>query len=138
MNYNSLDEVYDAAKKSIEAVGLVYVKMDYEHAMPYFDEYNCILGSKDFGLSSEMISKGANPIIQLILINGDFKFRVATEIERLYGGYSFNVFESEGAKYVEIDNIEELRTAIDDVVRKLYERMKNDKIEELDEAIEAL
>lgn len=136
MNYKSLDEVYDAAKKSIEAVGLVYVKMDYEHARPYFDEYNCILGSKDFG--PEIIGKGATPIIQLILINGDFKFRVATEIERLYGGYSFNVFESEGAKYVEIDNIEELRTAIDNVVRKLYERMKNDKIEELDEEIEAL
>ncbi len=136
MNYNSLDEVYDAAKKSIEAVGLVYVKMDYEH--PFFDEYNCILGSKDFGLSSEMISKGANPIIQLILINDDFKFRVATNVERLYGGYSFNVFESEGAKYVEIDNIEELRTSVEYVVHKLYERMKNDKIEELDEAIEAL
>jgi len=136
MNYNSLDEVYDAAKKSIEAVGLVYVKMDYEH--PFFDEYNCILGSKDFGLNSEMISKGANPIIQLILINDDFKFRVATNVERLYGGYSFNVFESEGAKYVEIDNIEELRTSVEYVVHKLYERMKNDKIEELDEAIEAL
>lgn len=136
MNYNSLDEVYDAAKKSIEAVGLVYVKMDYEHARPYFDESNCILGSKDFG--PEIIGRGATPIIQLILIDGDFKFRVATEIERLYGGYSFNVFESEGAKYVEIDNIEELRTAVEDVVRKLYERMKNDKIKALDEAIEAL
>ena len=136
MNYNSLDEVYDAAKKSIEAIGLVYVKMDYEHARPFFDEYNCILGSKDFG--PEMIGHGATPIIQLILINGDFKFRVATEIERLYGGYSFNVFESEGAKYVELDNIEELRAAVEDVIRKLYERMKNDKIEELDETIEAL
>lgn len=135
MNYNSLDEIYDAAKKSIEAVGLVYVKMDYEHAKPFFDEYNCILGSKDFG--SEMISK-ATPIIQLILINGDFKFRVATEIERLYGGYSFNVFESEGAKYVEIDNIKELRAAVEYVVHKLYERMKTDKIEDLVEAIEAL
>lgn len=136
MNYKSLDEVYDAAKKSIEAVGLVYVKMDYEHARPFFDEYNCILGSKDFG--PEIIGKGATPIIQLILINGDFKFRVATEIERLYGGYSFNVFESEGTKYVEIDNIEELRASVEYVVHKLYERMKADKIEELDEAIEAL
>lgn len=136
MNYNSLDEVYDAAKKSIEAAGLVYVKMDYEHARPYFDEYNCILGSKDFG--PEIIGHGATPIIQLILINGDFKFRVATEVERLYGGYSFNVFESEDAKYVEIDNIKELRAAVGYVVHKLYERMKTDKIEELDEAIEAL
>lgn len=136
MNYNSLDEVYDVAKKSIEAVGLVYVKMDYEHARPFFDEYNCILGSKDFG--PEIIGKGATPIIQLILINGDFKFRVATEIERLYGGYSFNVFESEGTKYVEIDNIEELRASVEYVVHKLYERMKADKIEELDEAIETL
>ena len=136
MNYKSLDEVYDVAKKSIEAVGLVYVKMDYEHARPFFDESNCILGSKDFG--PEIIGHGATPIIQLILIDGAFKFRVATEIERLYGGYSFNVCESEGAKYVEIDNIEELRVAVEEVVRKLYERMKNDKIEELDEAIEAL
>ena len=136
MHYNSLDEVYDVAKKSIEAVGLVYVKMDYEHARPYFDEYNCILGSKDIG--PEMIGKGASPIIQLILINDDFKFRVATKIERLYGGYSFNVFESEGAKYVELDNVKELRVAVEDVVRKMYERIKNDKIEALDEAIEAL
>lgn len=136
MNYNSLDEAYDAAKKSIEAIGLKYIKMDYEHARPFFDETDCILGSKDFG--QEMISHGATPIIQLKLIDGNFKFRVATEIERLYGGYSFNVFESEDAKYVEIDNIEELRVAVKDVVRKLYERMKNDKIEELDEAIEAL
>lgn len=136
MNYNSLDEAYDAAKKSIEAVGLVYVKMDYEHARPYFDEYNCIFGSKDFG--PEIIGHGATPIIQLILIDGNFKFRVATEIERLYGGYSFNVFESEGAKYVEIDNIKELRASVEDVIRKLYERMKTDKIEELDEVIEAL
>lgn len=136
MNYNSLEEAYEAAKKSIEAVGLVYVKMDYEHVRPYFDEYNCIFGSKDFGI--EMIGKGASPIIQLILIDGDFKFRVATEVERLYGGYSFNVFESEGAKYVELDNIEELRTAVKNVIRKLYERMKVDKQEELDKAIEAL
>ena len=136
MNYNSLDEAYSAAKKSIEAIGLVYVKMDYEHARPYFDEYNCIFGSKDFGI--EMIGKGVSPIIQLILIDGDFKFRVATEVERLYGGYSFNVFESEGAKYVEIDNIKELRTAVENVVRKLYERMKVDKQEEITEALEAL
>lgn len=136
MNYNSLDEVYDAAKKSIEAVGLVYVKMDYEHARPYFDKYNCILGSKDFG--SEMIGKGASPIIQLILIDGDFKFRVATKIERLYGGYSFNVFDSEDAKYIELDNIKELRAAVEYIIHKLYKRMKTDKIEELDEAIEAL
>lgn len=136
MNYNSLDEVYDIAKKSIEAIGLVYVKMDDQRARPFFDEYNCILGAKDFG--AEMIGEGATPIIQLIVLNGNFKFRVATEIERLYGGYSFNVFESEGAKYVEINNIEELRVAVEDVVRKLYERMKTDKIEELDEAIEAL
>ncbi len=136
MNYNTLDEAYNAAKKSIEAVGLKYVKVDYEHVRPYFDEYNCILGSKDFG--PETIGEGATPIIQLIVLNGNFKFRVATEIERLYGGYSFNVFDSEGAKYVEINNIEELRVAVEDVVRKLYERMKTDKIEELDEAIEAL
>jgi hypothetical protein len=136
VNYNSLDEAYSAAKKSIEAIGLVYVKMDYEHARPYFDEYNCIFGSKDFGI--EMIGKGVSPIIQLILIDGDFKFRVATEVERLYGGYSFNVFESEGAKYVEIDNIKELRTAVENVVRKLYERMKVDKQEEITEALEAL
>ena len=136
MNYNSLDEAYDAAKKSIEAVGLSYVKVDYEHVRPYFDEYNCILGSKNFG--PEMIGKSTTPIIQLILINGDFKFRVATKVERLYGGYSFNVFESESAKYVEIDNIKELRAAVEDVIRKLFEQVKNDKIEELDEAIEAL
>ena len=36
------------------------------------------------------------------------------------------------------NNIEELRTAVKNVVRKLYERIKTDKIEELDEAIEAL
>lgn len=136
MNYNSLDEAYDAAKKSIEAVGLVYDKVDYEHVRPYFDEYNCILGSKDFG--PETIGGGATPVIQLIVINGNFKFRVATKVERLYGGYSFNVFESDGAKYVEIDNIKELRAAVEDVIRKLYERMKTDKIEELDEALEAL
>lgn len=136
MNYNSLDEAYDAAKKSIEAVGLSYVKVDYEHVRPYFDEYNCILGSKNFG--PEMIGKSTTPIIQLMLINGDFKFRVATKVERLYGGYSFNVFESEGAKYVEIDNIKELHAAVEDVIRKLFDRVKNDKIEELDEAIEAL
>ena len=136
MNYNSLDEAYDAAKKSIEAIGLKYVKVDYEHVRPYFDEYNCILGAKDFG--PEMIGVGATPIIQIILINDDFKFRVATKVERLYGGYSFNVFESEGAKYVEIDNIKELRVAVEDVCRRLFERVKNDKIEELDEAIEAL
>ena len=136
MNYNTLDEAYDAAKKSIEAIGLKYVKVDYEHVRPYFDEYNCILGAKDFG--PDMIGEGATPIIQLIVINGNFKFRVATEIERLYGGYSFNVFDSDGAKYVEVSNIEELRVAVEDVVRKLYERMKTDKIEELDEAIEAL
>lgn len=136
MNYNSLDEVYNVAKMSIEAVGLVYVKMDYEHARPFFDESNCILGSKDFG--SEMISKGATPIIQLILIDGNFKFRVATEIERLYGGYSFNVFESEDAKYVELDNIKELRAAVEYVVHKLYERIKADKQEEITKALEAL
>lgn len=136
MNYKSLDEVYDVAKKSIEAVGLAYIKMDYEHARPYFDESNCILGSKDFGL--EMIGKGASPIIQLILIDGDFKFRVATKIERLYGGYSFNVFESEGAKYVELDDIKELRAAVGYVIHKLYERIKVDKQEEIAKAIEAL
>ena len=136
MNYNTLDAAYDAAKKSIEAIGLKYVKVDYEHVRPYFDEYNCILGAKDFG--AEMIGEGATPIIQLIVLNGNFKFRVATEIERLYGGYSFNVFDADGAKYVEINNIEELRVAVEDVVRKLYERMKTDKIEELDEVIEAL
>lgn len=136
MNYNSLDEAYNAAKKSIEAVGLVYVKVDYEPVRPYFDEYNCILGCKNFG--QEMIGISDTPIIQLILINGDFKFRVATKVERLYGGYSFNVFESEDAKYVEIDNIKELRAAVEDVIRKLFEQVKNDKIEELDEAIEAL
>lgn len=136
MNYKSLDEVYDVAKKSIEAVGLVYVKMDYEHARPYFDESNCILGSKDFG--SEMIGKGASPIIQLILIDGDFKFRVATKIERLYGGYSFNVFESEDAKYIELDNIKELRASVEYVVHKLYERIKVDRQEEITKALEAL
>ena len=136
MNYNTLDAASDAAKKSIEAIGLKYVKVDYEHVRPYFDEYNCILGAKDFG--AEMIGEGATPIIQLIVLNGNFKFRVATEIERLYGGYSFNVFDADGAKYVEINNIEELRVAVEDVVRKLYERMKTDKIEELDEVIEAL
>jgi hypothetical protein len=136
VNYNTLDEAYDAAKKSLEAVGLVYTKIDYEPVRPYFDEYNCVLGTKNFG--PEMIDKSTTPIVQLILINGDFKFRVATKVEKLYGGYSFNVFESEGAKYVEIDNIEELRVAVEDVIRKLYERVKTDKIEELDEAIEAL
>lgn len=136
MNYNSLEEAYEAAKKSIEAVGLVYVKMDYERARPYFDEYNCIFGSKDFG--TEMIGTGASPVIQLILIDGDFKFRVATEVERLYGGYSFNVFDSNTTKHIEIDNIEELRTAVEDVIRKLYERMKTDKTDEINDAIEAL
>ena len=136
MNYKSLDEVYDAAKMSIEAVGLVYVKMDDQRARPFFDEYNCILGSKDFG--PEIIGHGATPIIQLILIDGDFKFRVATKIERLYGGYSFNVFESEDTKYVELDNIKELRASVEYVVHKLYERIKVDRQEEITKALEAL